>query len=102
MLSIPLYHLLLLSSNYVMQHLLELRIPHITSNVLRKFKGSYLSLSCNKYGSNVVEKCLLVSGEKQSADIIMELLGSPNSSTLLFDPFGNFVIQSALSVSKVR
>lgn len=58
-------------------------------------------LSCGKYGSNVVEKCLLESEEEQSADIIRELCISPNLSMLLMHPFGNYVFQTALSVSKV-
>lgn len=61
-----------------------------------------MSLSCNKYGSNVVEKCLLDSGEEQSSQIIFELLTNRNVSMLLLHPFGNYVIQTALSVSKVR
>lgn len=86
----------------MVQYLLDLRIPHISANLLRQLKGCYASLSCNKYGSNVVEKCLLVSRQEQSTDIIMELITSPNASMLLLDPYGNYVIQSALSVSKVR
>ncbi|KAF3446583.1 hypothetical protein FNV43_RR11763 [Rhamnella rubrinervis] len=86
--------------NYVVQYLLELRIPQITENLLRQLKGSYAFLSCNKYGSNVVEKCLLVSQQEQITQIVLELITSPNASMLLLDPYGNYVIQSALSVSK--
>lgn len=86
----------------MVQHVLGLRVPQITADLLRQFEGHYMHLSCNKYGSNVVERCLIESGEQQSMRIIMELLGSPNVSMLLTDPFGNFVIQKALSVSKVR
>ncbi|CAL8996265.1 unnamed protein product [Prunus brigantina] len=86
--------------NYVLQHLLVLRMPQITENLLRQLRGSYMSLSCNKYGSNVVEKCLLDSGEEQSSQIIFELLTNRNVSMLLLHPFGNYVIQTALSVSK--
>ncbi|GLT58870.1 hypothetical protein SLA2020_317310 [Shorea laevis] len=86
--------------NYVLQHLLHLRVPEITNKLLRQLGGSYLALSCNKYGSNVVEKCLMESGEQNAAQIIMELLNNQNASMLLLDPFGNYVIQSALKVSK--
>ncbi|XAR48398.1 hypothetical protein NMG60_11031217 [Bertholletia excelsa] len=86
--------------NYVVQNLLGLKIPDVTQSLLRQLEGSFASLSCNKYASNVVEKCLTDSGEKQSSKIIMELLRSPKITMLLVDPFGNFVIQSALSVSK--
>ncbi|GAV84527.1 PUF domain-containing protein [Cephalotus follicularis] len=87
--------------NYVVQHMLGLRVPQITTNLLNQLKGSYTALSCNKYGSNVVEKCLLETGEQHPAAIIMELLRSRNVGLLLLDPYGNYVIQSALSVSKV-
>ncbi|XP_022772227.1 pumilio homolog 12-like [Durio zibethinus] len=86
--------------NYVVQHILGLKEPQITESLLRQLEGNYASLSCNRYGSNVVEKCLVESGEQQSTRIIMELLKSPIVSRLLVDPFGNYVIQSALSVSK--
>ncbi|KAK2660179.1 hypothetical protein Ddye_006712 [Dipteronia dyeriana] len=86
--------------NYVVQHLLEMKVPQITINLLRQLEGHYASLSCNKYGSNVVEKCLKLSGEQESMRIIMELLRSPTASRLIVDPYGNYVIQSALSVSK--
>ncbi|XWS24149.1 hypothetical protein CRYUN_Cryun28dG0075800 [Craigia yunnanensis] len=86
--------------NYVVQHILGLKEPQITDSLLRQLEGNYASLSCNRYGSNVVEKCLVESGEQQSTRIIMELLTSPIVSRLLVDPFGNYVIQSALTVSK--
>ncbi|KAL5780149.1 hypothetical protein ACOSQ2_010886 [Xanthoceras sorbifolium] len=86
--------------NYVVQHILEMKVPQITADLLRQLEGHYASLSCNKYGSNVVEKCLKVSGEQQSMRIVVELLRSRNASMILLDPYGNYVIQSALSVSK--
>ena len=86
----------------MVQHILGLKEPQITESLLRQLEGNYASLSCNRYGSNVVEKCLVESGEQKSTRIIMELLTSPTVSRLLVDPFGNYVIQSALTVSKVR
>lgn len=87
--------------NYVLQHMVGLNIPVFTSMLVRQLQGNFASLSCNKYGSNVVEKCLNESGEDVSTQIILELIRSPNSSLLLIDPYANFVIQSALKVSKV-
>ncbi|XP_022768690.1 putative pumilio homolog 8, chloroplastic [Durio zibethinus] len=86
--------------NYVVQHILGLKEPQITESLLRQLEGNFASLSWNRYGSNVVEKCLVESGEQQSTRIIMELLSSPIVSMLLVDPFGNYVMQTALSVSK--
>lgn len=75
-------------------------MQEVTKYLLKRFQGGFVSLSCNKYASNVVEK-LLQSGEEISGAIIMELLRSSNASMLLVDPFGNFVIQTALSASRV-
>ncbi|KAM3710265.1 hypothetical protein ACB098_01G017300 [Castanea mollissima] len=86
--------------NYVVQYLLELRIPQITENLLRQFKGRYFIFSSNKFGSNVVEKCLVETVEEHCSSIIIELLTDPKCSMLLIDPYGNFVIQKALLVSK--
>ncbi|GAB4834792.1 hypothetical protein Ancab_033060 [Ancistrocladus abbreviatus] len=86
--------------NYVVQHVLGLRIPQLTERLLKRLEGSYVTLSCNKYGSHVVEKCITESNPKQSVWVVGELLKSPHVSMLLLDPFGNFVIQKALSCSK--
>ncbi|KAI3688939.1 hypothetical protein L2E82_46885 [Cichorium intybus] len=67
--------------------------------LVRELQGKIASLSCNKYASNVVEKCLNESGEDISSQIVMELITSPNPSMLLINPYANFVIQSALTVS---
>lgn len=88
-------------SNYVVQHLLTLNIQEVAELLLQRFQGYFLHLSCNKFASNVVEK-VLESSEKCCKTIVMELLRSPTASMLLLDPFGNFVIQRALSASKVR
>ncbi|KAI3773721.1 hypothetical protein L1987_48251 [Smallanthus sonchifolius] len=86
--------------NYVLQHMVGLNVPDLTALLVRQLQGNFASLSCNKYGSNVVEKCLNESGEEISTRIVLELIRSPNSSLLLVDPYANFVIQSALKVSK--
>lgn len=99
---VPLYCLLFFSSNYVVQHVLGLKVPQITENLLAQLEGNYIFLSRSKFGSNVVEKCLSELREEQSTRIIIELLRNVNVSMLLVDPFGNYVIQTALAVSKVR
>ncbi|PWA82196.1 armadillo-type fold protein [Artemisia annua] len=86
--------------NYVLQHMVGLKQPALTALLVRQLQGNFVSLSCNKYASNVVEKCLNEAGEEVSRRIILELVKSPDSSLLLVNPFANFVIQSALKVSK--
>eukprot|EP00268_Persea_americana_P059224 TRINITY_DN7245_c0_g1_i1.p1 TRINITY_DN7245_c0_g1~~TRINITY_DN7245_c0_g1_i1.p1 ORF type:complete len:811 (-),score=137.71 TRINITY_DN7245_c0_g1_i1:311-2743(-) len=86
--------------NYVVQYILELKIPFATVNFISQFEGNYVHLSTQKFSSNVVEKCLKVFGEEPRSRIIHELLSSSRFEQLLQDPFANYVIQCALSVSK--
>ncbi|KVH99416.1 Armadillo-like helical, partial [Cynara cardunculus var. scolymus] len=76
--------------NYVLQHVVGLNVPEFTAQLVRELRGNFASLSCNKYGSNVVEKCLNESREEISSLIVMELITSPNPSLLLTDPYANF------------
>ncbi|XP_071933530.1 pumilio homolog 12-like [Coffea arabica] len=86
--------------NYVVQFIIGLQIPYITSDILSQLAGNYVSLSMNKYGSNVVEKCMKESSEEQAMQIIKEIIGSQNFLTVLQDPFGNYVAQSAFAIAK--
>ncbi|KAH0740533.1 hypothetical protein KY290_033576, partial [Solanum tuberosum] len=86
--------------NYMVQHLLGLKLPRVTYILIDRLQGNFLTLSCNKYASNVVEKIILDSRKKHSTRIITELLSNPSGSMLLMDPYGNFVIQSSLQRAK--
>jgi hypothetical protein len=86
------------------QHILGLRMPHVLADVVARLEGSFLALSMDKSGSHVVEKCMREFGEEHSTRIIQELIYSPSILFLNFlqDKFGNYVAQSALTISKVR
>ncbi|KAG9145976.1 hypothetical protein Leryth_015621, partial [Lithospermum erythrorhizon] len=89
------------TSNYVVQHLVGLRITEITADLIQHLRGKFTSLSCNKFASNVVEKLLLEADEKYATAITEDLLENLQAaSMLLINPYGNFVIQTALTVSK--
>jgi hypothetical protein len=68
--------------------------------LLSQFKGNYVHLSMQKFGSHVVERCLGHFEESRS-QIVLELLSVPRFEQLLQDPFANYVIQCALAVTKV-
>ncbi|PKU59104.1 Putative pumilio like 7, chloroplastic [Dendrobium catenatum] len=87
--------------NYVVQFVLDLKDPRTIAAVLNQLKGNYEHLSMQKYGSNVVEKCLKFSGENNCVQIIEELMNSPRLRQILQDKYGNYVMQSALSESKM-
>ncbi|KAI4373719.1 hypothetical protein MLD38_011810 [Melastoma candidum] len=86
--------------NYAVQYVLDKNEPRVTEDVLNHLKGHFLDLSMQKYSSNVVESCLKLAGEECRACIIQELIGSPRLDQILQDPYGNYVIQSAIMVSK--
>ncbi|KAK1380154.1 hypothetical protein POM88_026898 [Heracleum sosnowskyi] len=72
------------SGNSVLQHLLGLKEPDITGGIVRQLQGNFVSISCNRYGSNVVEKCLLIeSSGEQCTRITTELVRSLNASMML-------------------
>ncbi|XP_020588923.1 pumilio homolog 12-like [Phalaenopsis equestris] len=88
--------------NYVVQYVLDLKDPWATAVVLEQFLGNYDHLSVQKYSSNVVEKCLKLAEKDDFAKIIQELMGSDLLSQILQDPYGNYVMQTALIESKVH
>lgn len=57
-----------------MQFILGLRLPQYTTDIIRQLQGNFLYLVFNKYGSNVVEKCLKESPVDQISEIINELV----------------------------
>lgn len=85
--------------NYVVQYVVELEDPPVTLDLVRQLSGNYAYLSRNKYGSHAVQKLLKIK-YIDSSYIINDLLREIDS--LLLDPFGNYVIQTALFVANVR
>lgn len=73
----------------------------MTAAILAQLSGNFVALSLNKHGSHVVEKCMKNSGGDQVIEIINEIINSPKFLTVLQDPYGNFVAQSAIKFSKV-
>ncbi|KAG8048717.1 hypothetical protein GUJ93_ZPchr0009g1319 [Zizania palustris] len=86
--------------NYVVQFVMDMKIPAANASLTKQFQGRYIHLSMQKFSSNVVEKCLKVFKESDKASIILELLAVPHFEQLLQHPFANYVIYSALQNSK--
>ncbi|KAL6203897.1 hypothetical protein ACLB2K_021167 [Fragaria x ananassa] len=86
--------------NYVVQFVFELQLPWATVDILEQLEGNYGDLSVQKYSSNVVEKSLKYAGEERRTRIIQELIENMRLDQIMQDPYGNYVIQAALSQSK--
>mmetsp|Transcript_11391 Transcript_11391/g.19493 ORF Transcript_11391/g.19493 Transcript_11391/m.19493 type:complete len:1155 (-) Transcript_11391:68-3532(-) len=85
--------------NYVVQYVLDLAEPAYTLLIIQQLKGNLSELSTQKFSSNVIEKCLEQAPPEIRAILIAELIADPEIiGRLLFDAYGNYVIQRALSV----
>ncbi|XP_002961917.2 pumilio homolog 12 [Selaginella moellendorffii] len=85
--------------NYVVQYILD-EAPWIAPEVMAQLEGHHAHLAMQKFSSNVVEKCLKQGADDKRARIIHELTKSAFLGQLLQDPFANYVIQCALTVTK--
>jgi len=99
--------------NYVVQYILDLENVSIDvcSSLVPKLLGSMTTLSTQKFSSNVIEKCLKIGSTKTIVKICRELINNSKVLNpgnfdedaedpifaLLSDPYGNYVIQTALS-----
>ena len=82
--------------NYIIQFMITLNIEEINMNVAEQVSCDIENYSKQKYSSNVVEKCLECGTEPICNKIIKALLAAGCIVTLLFDKFGNYVVQKAL------
>lgn len=85
--------------NYVVQYVLDVCSDEEAAAVCESVIGKVGLLAIQKFSSNVMEKCL-----ERSSDWVQELylreLSSPDKiRELMADPFGNYVVQRALSVA---
>ena len=86
--------------NYVVQYVLDLNDPASTAAIVTNLAGHIGSLSVQKFSSNCVEKCLELANDKLRSRMIDELVNPERLPRLLQDPYANYVLQKALSVSK--
>merc|ERR1711966_238004 len=85
--------------NYVVQLLIGLKDRNCTNAIVGAMHGHIGDLSAHKFSSNVVEKCLQVGDREARTAVIRELVAYDGFERLLQDPFGNYVIQKAMSVA---
>ncbi|KAL5987969.1 hypothetical protein ACLOJK_035731 [Asimina triloba] len=84
--------------NFVIQDVLDSHVPNIVQRICcHELKGKYACLSMKRFSSHVVEKCIQSS---QTETVIEELMISNNLHNLICNPFGNYVIQTALRIAK--
>eukprot|EP01127_Copromyxa_protea_P017198 TRINITY_DN5216_c0_g2_i1.p1 TRINITY_DN5216_c0_g2~~TRINITY_DN5216_c0_g2_i1.p1 ORF type:complete len:383 (+),score=67.30 TRINITY_DN5216_c0_g2_i1:115-1149(+) len=102
--------------NYVVQYILDLNIPDLPTKIVQRLEGTLKDMSKQKFSSNVVEKCLKVGNNECVSRIICEILNmkfnlggqqptqleggllkaQQNLTELIYDSYGNYVIQTCL------
>ncbi|KAI9883846.1 MAG: hypothetical protein M1823_004375 [Watsoniomyces obsoletus] len=87
--------------NYACQHILEIEQPNFAGQLIDRIIGHAAVLSCQKYSSNVVEKCLRKASPQQRHVLVNELLAMTVFARIVRDMYGNYVIQAIMDVADV-
>lgn len=74
----------------------EITSTNYTNQIIRQLLHHVAELSCNKFSSNVVEKCLKTASPDVRQLLVDELTDPQVLPKLLTDGFANYVIQTAI------
>jgi hypothetical protein len=85
--------------NYVVQYVLDVCSDEDVHAVCESVIGKVSLLAIQKFSSNVMEKCLERCTDRVKEHYMNELSESDRIRELMMDPFGNYVVQRALSVA---
>jgi len=86
--------------NYVIQHILEKGQDSDKQKIIQHVTGRVATLSCHKFASNVVEKCVVFTNAKLRSQLIAEVCQNNNDIfQMMKDQFANYVIQKMLDFS---
>mmetsp|Transcript_19513 Transcript_19513/g.42053 ORF Transcript_19513/g.42053 Transcript_19513/m.42053 type:complete len:1000 (+) Transcript_19513:522-3521(+) len=85
--------------NYVVQYVLDVCSDEDVHAVCESVVGKVNLLAIQKFSSNVMEKCLERCSERVKELYMEEMSDAERIRELMMDPFGNYVVQRALSVA---
>lgn len=85
--------------NYVVQYVLDVCGDEEVHAICESVIGKVCLLAIQKFSSNVMEKCLERCTDRVREEYLHELNDGDRIRELMMDPFGNYVVQRALSVS---
>jgi len=87
--------------NYVVQEILEKWGYETCKEILKVIHQNIISLSMQKYSSNVVEKSIELSDPVVRSKVLKEFLGSNKITSVIKNKFGNFVLLKAITFIKM-
>jgi len=86
--------------NYVTQHVLEKGKEEERNQIIEKLASQVVSMSQNKYASNVIEKCFLCAGPTHRDILIRHIIQQTDGNDALLgmmkDQYANYVVQKIL------
>ena len=85
--------------NYAVQYILDLNIPQVNARLGLIFTQQIVSLSEQKFSSNVIEKCLQQNQPDIQEAMIREISKSRNIAQMIVDQYANYVVQRALTLA---
>ena len=85
--------------NYVVQYVLDVCSDEDVQAVCEAVVGKVNLLAIQKFSSNVMEKCLERCNDRVKEMYLAEISDTDRVRELMMDPFGNYVVQRALSVA---
>lgn len=85
--------------NYVVQYVLDVCSDEDVHAVCEAVVGKVNLLAIQKFSSNVMEKCLERCSDRIKEMYLAEMSDPERIRELMMDPFGNYVVQRALSVA---
>jgi Pumilio-family RNA binding repeat len=85
--------------NYVIQYVLDVCCDEDVQAVCESVVGRVNLLAIQKFSSNVMEKCLERCSDQVKEAYLLEMSDPDRVRELMMDPFGNYVIQRAISVA---
>jgi len=89
-------------ANYVIQYMLE--TGKMSVEIYYAFAGHFIPLCCNKFSSNVIEKCLYHWSPELQHAVLSEIFSAPDHDVLalLQDSFGNYIVQSSIALASFK
>ena len=86
--------------NYVVQYCINLCNYEINKVFVDNFLSDIMKFSTQKYSSNIIEKCMDCCDE-ETKDLITQKYCNPDiCEKLLYDMYGNYVLQKVMNLSK--
>ena len=88
--------------NISLKRIIKLNNEEFNDKIFNCIKDNIVQLSCQKFASNVIEACIDNTTSLQKKVIEKLIENENNIDDLIFDQFGNYIIQNALQNSEQK